>query len=85
MSKSKFIDVSELRPSIRGTETKYPYQEWVKSIPVGKALDITDKCDSIPPERVGFAIRTYMRIHQLPLTAWMRRGRLYVIREQDDA
>ena len=84
-SGKKYIDASELNIARGNFRSKYPYQEWIDTIPKGKALDITDECDGVLPGRVSVCIRTFTKRHQLPITAIIRRGRVYVIREKDDA
>ena len=82
MSKAKFIDASELGGTRK--DGTYPYKEWVATIPIGKALDITDILNGRDLSYARSAIYHFLKRHELPLRAAQRRGRLYVIREADD-
>ena len=66
---------------IPGKRSKWPYHEWVKDIPEGKLLEITDQLNGRSIRRVRGAISTYCRNHNLPLVPEARTDRLFIFRK----
>ena len=76
---SEYISVNEL-PGRAGRFPKYPYEQWARDIPIGKALAIELNGQQVHQLRQTLT-NHFMRHPELGLRATAREGQLYVIRE----
>ena len=66
---------------IPGRKIKWPYQVWVKDIPEGKLLEITDQLKGLSIMSARSTIANYCRNNDLPLVPKARGGRLFIFRK----
>lgn len=75
------IDLVDIpRATSLGRARKYPYQQWVDEIAIGKARDVTAVLNGLKPENVRAAMTNVITNGNLPLRLVVAKGHLWIVR-----
>lgn len=86
----EFIDIEEIPGGVAAAASKrglwrWPYLEW-KSIPAGKAIELTAELNGVSPTHTAQVIRSFIINHpelELTIRTVIRGERLFVMRSPD--
>ena len=77
-----YIDIKEI-PVSRGNMEKWPYRDWARDIPPGKALELTDQLNGASPAGTASTLHQAFKRMNSPLKAIRRGDRLFIVNGEE--